>query len=119
VRTKTNFPLSINPTTNQLVVNTPAGQRAVAVLPDDAIQNLLNRGVLAAIEDGADAATASASLEDKNGELIYKVKGQKKLSLFGFIPLNVPATVDVSANTGEAVSQETSLLTDILSFFSR
>lgn len=46
VEAKTNFPLSINPTTNTLTVTTPAGVKDVAVLPNAAVQNLIQHGVI-------------------------------------------------------------------------
>jgi len=43
---QTRFPLSVDLETNELLVNTPAGQKTVSVMPDKAVQNMLAANVL-------------------------------------------------------------------------
>ncbi len=43
---RTDFPLSINLDTNDLIVSTPAGEKVVTVLPDRAVENMLAANVL-------------------------------------------------------------------------
>lgn len=57
---KTNYPLSINSETNELIVSTPAGTRVVTILPDAAINNMLRRGVL----DIVDATGSGTPTDD-------------------------------------------------------
>ena len=46
VAASTEFPLSIDVGTNQLIITTPDGQKVVTVLPDQAVQNLLATGII-------------------------------------------------------------------------
>jgi len=46
VKTRTNFPLSVDSSTNELIVSTPAGTRRVTVLPDVAIANMIRGGFI-------------------------------------------------------------------------
>ncbi|MBI2593953.1 hypothetical protein HYW44_04920 [Candidatus Daviesbacteria bacterium] len=106
-KARTQFPLSINPETNELVVTTPSGQKTVAVLPDQAIENMLSNSVLSDIgqEDGED----SVEIETRNDELVYKIKGEKSHKFLGFIPLKTAITAFVSAQTGQLTAEEQSL----------
>lgn len=106
-RARTQFPLSINPETNELIVTTPAGQKIVTVLPDQAIENMLSNSVLNDIdqEDGED----SVEIETRNNELVYKIKGEKGHKFLGFIPLKTAITAFVSAQTGQLTAEQQSL----------
>ena len=46
VATNPNFPLMINPETNELMVTTPNGTKTVTILPDKAVENMLAANVL-------------------------------------------------------------------------
>lgn len=122
----TDFPLSIDVGTNQLIVTTPAGQKVVAVLPDQAVQNLLATGIVNKIEQSSDPNLTSelgqlggvVKLEIRNNEVVYKVKGIKTHNLLGFIPVDTSTTAFVSAQTGQPVAQEQSLFTNIVDLLS-
>ena len=43
---QTNFPLRVNLETNELIVNTPNGEKIVTILPDQAVANMLAANVL-------------------------------------------------------------------------
>lgn len=126
-KVRTNFPLSINPSTGQLTVTTPAGIKTVAVLPDDAIQNMLNQGLFTTVTAASGSATASGSgfltnsfaMTLRNGEPVYQISGEKQGKLFGLIPVTLPRIVYVSAETGQAVALSQSWLSQIMSLLSR
>jgi len=46
IAAQTHFPLMVNLETNELIVTTPAGQKVVTVLPDEAVENMLAANVL-------------------------------------------------------------------------
>ncbi|HAV15197.1 MAG TPA: hypothetical protein DCX25_02615 [Candidatus Pacebacteria bacterium] len=117
VRTRTNFPLSIDPTTNGLVVTTPAGQKTVTTLPDVAVQNMLSQGVLTTIVSES-VQTSPVQLETFEGELAYRIEGEKEIRVLGFIPVMVQTTAYVSPDDGQIVAQRRSLLSNILNFIS-
>lgn len=119
VKASTNFPLSIDPNTKELIVTTPAGQKAVTVLPDQAVQNATRAGhiTFSPIPVATSVATP-VQLSSQDGQVVYKVEGQKHVRLFGIIPLNLPTTAIVSSSNGTVTTQQ-SILTRLLDLLSR
>lgn len=123
-----NFPLSINPKTNELVITTPAGQKIVAILPDQAVQNMLAANVIsrlgpqaivdAALQNQIASASAIVQLGIRNNLPVYEIPGIRDFKLLGFIPVSVPVTAVVSAENGELVNTEQPLITTIVDIFS-
>lgn len=124
----TNFPLSINPETNELIVTTPAGQKVVTILPDQAVQNMLAANVISrlgsqvlaeAVRTGQ-VATISGIIQlgVRNNISVYEIPGIRDFRLLGFIPVSAPITAVVSAETGELVTAEQPLLTRIVDLLS-
>ncbi|MBI2334545.1 hypothetical protein HYU96_01975 [Candidatus Daviesbacteria bacterium] len=117
-----NFPLQVDLNTNQLTVTTPAGTKVVTVLPDQAVQNMLAANVISRL--GAPAireATSAAQVIQlglKNNIPVYEIPGIKQFNLLGFIPVDRPITALVSADTGELINTEQSLLTRIIDLLS-
>ena len=107
VRARINFPLSIDPLTRELIVTTPAGERTVAVLPDEAVRNLLAKGFLTHVASGSAAVPAEATvsgslatsveLKMKNGNLVYEVQGEKREKFLGVIPVTMDRSITISA----------------------
>ena len=128
VAARTNFPLSVDLATNELVVTTPAGTKTVTVLPDQAIKNLLAVGIIDRIGGAAvseDVATEEiqgvtdlVTLNERNGEPVYEIAGVSDQKLFGFIPVEIAQTIAVSAETGSAVETEKSFAATFLDLFS-
>lgn len=124
----TNFPLSINPDTNELIVTTPAGQKVVTILPDQAVQNMLATNVIsrlgtqaivdAALQNQVASASAIIALGVRNNVPIYEIPGIRDFRLLGFIPVSAPVTAVVSAETGKLVTAEQPLLTRIVDLLS-
>lgn len=124
----TNFPLSINPATNELIVTTPAGQRTVTILPDQAVQNMLAANVISRL--GATAITEAAregqvatvsgiiNLGLRNNIPVYEIPGIRDFKLFGFIPVSTPVTAVVSAENGQLITTDQPLITRIVDLLS-
>lgn len=103
IEAKTDFPLSVNLETNELVVTTPAGERTVAVLPDQAVAGMLGANVLDRL---ASPSGASVTLGERQGVAVYQILGVKHHKFLGFIPVQTEVTAVVSAETGELVTTE-------------
>lgn len=115
-----NFPLSVDPTTRQLTVTTPAGTKIVTVLPQQAIDNMLAAKVMDDVvsektENNLASVPNLVKLETENGVLGYKVKGTKNHKLLGLIPVQTAVEAFVSAENGQVVESTESLLGKILS----
>lgn len=117
-----NFPLQVDLNTNQLIVTTPAGTKVVTVLPDQAVQNMLAANVISRLGPSSLTKVASVSgviqLGEQNNVPVYEIQGIKQFNLLGFIPVERPVTAVVSAETGELVTTQQSLLTRIVDLFS-
>ncbi|MBI2613996.1 MAG: hypothetical protein HYW62_04470 [Candidatus Levybacteria bacterium] len=125
----TDFPLSIDLVTNMLTVNTPAGQKTVTVLPDQAVQNLIATNVVnriggqavadAVLNNNLSSVSQIITLSEQNGVPVYEINGISDQKLLGFIPVSIDKKVDVSAESGEVISTDISLgdrILDLLSF---
>lgn len=123
------FPVSIDLATNTLLIQTPAGEKAVTVLPDQAVRNLLAAGVVRRIGGPAvaDLARSGAlanvsdvvTLAQRQGIPVYEIAGVSEQRLLGFIPVVIPKTVTVSAETGIVMGEALSPLNrlfDLLAF---
>jgi len=136
------FPISINPATGEMTITTPAGTKVVTVLPDQAVENMLTKGIISKIgghiatgsgDLGEDDSSASATIQsednslqsvenveltEENGVPVYKINGQKEKRFFGIIPVTIDKTVTVSAETGELESQQLSPFERIIDLLS-
>ncbi len=123
-----NFPLQLDLNTNQLIASTSAGPRILTTLPDQAVQNMLAANVISRLatqtllEQAQLGNLTSVSdviaLGERNGVPIYEINGLKDHRLLGFIPVTTSVTVVVSAETGQLVTQEQSLLATIVDLLS-
>ena len=113
------FPISVDPTTRQLTVTTPAGVKVVTVLPQQAIDNMLASKVMddvlgEKVNNNLGGIPNLVKLETENGVLGYKVKGTKNHRLLGFISIKTGVEAFVSAENGQVVQSTDSLLGRIL-----
>lgn len=118
------FPVSVDLATNQLIVNTPSGQKNLAILPDQAVQNLIAANVInrlggAAVVNSVTTGEAITldqiiTLGEKQGIPVYEINGISDQRLLGLIPVTIERTVEVSVETGQVVSSQTSLVNRLL-----
>ena len=92
----TQLPISIDEATSSLVVTTPAGEKIVTILPDEALQILRNSLLISSAE--------KIQLVQNGEKLTFKVNGKKQGRLFGFIPVSADVESEVNAETGEALT---------------
>lgn len=129
----THFPLRIDLETRQLIASTSAGERVLTVLPDVAVANMLKAHILSGfgppfIRFATSSATATTSaqqsinqvvqLKIKDNKVVYEISGVKDFNLLGFISVTRSVTAIVSAETGDLVEAQTSILTKIIDFLS-
>jgi hypothetical protein len=159
VAARTNFPLSLDLDTNELIVTTPAGTKRVAVLPDVAIRNMIANGVITNVLGGEDEtpdgddneatdsgeidngedATESGDFEDneeatqsgetqvpeeeialvvEDGNVLYEINGESQQVFLGLFQVKIKKTLFVSAENGELVRVDESLMQRLLDLFS-
>ena len=116
----TNFPLTVDSSTNILTVTTPSGEKQVTVLPDQAVQNMLSRNVIDQIsgQSAADLSSRVKMTQKSDGSLVYEIEGEKQEKLFGLMPLKFKKTAIVSVETGELLETKESFATKFLELIS-
>ncbi len=121
VQAETNFPLSIDPTTKSLAVTTPNGTTDVTTLPNQAVQNAVQQGHLTNVLSTANqttpnetAGTNTLSLTELDNKPVYAVQGVANKNLLGLFPVAFRKTVYVSAQDGQVVQVQQSLLNQLL-----
>lgn len=116
---QTHFPLSINPTTNTLTVTTPAGVKDVAVLPDQAVENLLRSKFI-------DRVALGTALENPTGiklgllgsNPVFQILGSDDQKLLGLLPISIKKTSFVSAEDGTVVKIDQTFINQLLDLLS-
>lgn len=106
----------LDPETNQIILTTPSGnQHVLRHLPDQAVDNMVERGFL---EEGEVPELELTELT--NGEVGYKARITKRKKLFGLFNREVAAEIIMSDQTQTVIEQETdtSLGTSILNWLS-
>lgn len=118
VEAETELPISVDPTTHELTVTTPAGVRTVTVLPDQAVNNLLSNKVLTSVQTAVSstsgAITQQTTLTSLNNQPVFQVSGVNQKRLLGLIPLAFAKTAFVSAANGSVVQVNEALFNRIL-----
>lgn len=131
-RVRTNFPLSVNPATGQLFVTTPSGTKVVTILPQQAIENMIDAGVLTRTEEPQNpppldasgtaqvlsVGNASIELTEVNSQPTYAISGIKAQKMLGFIPVDIKIKTYVSTADGSLIKIQESLFSRILDFIS-
>ena len=116
----TNFPLTVDSSTNILTVTTPSGEKQVTVLPDQAVQNMLSRNVIDRIsgQNATDLSSRVKMTQKSDGSLVYEVEGEKQERLFGLVSLKFKKTAIVSVETGELLETKESFANKLLGLIS-
>ena len=122
IQAQTRFPLSIDPQTNMLTVTTPAGVKNVTVLPDAAVENLLQQGIIDKVKTTTAAANGGQlkliTLGLLNNEPAFQVAGADNKKLLGLLPVSIDKTTFVSAQTGQVIKVEETLLSRLFDLLS-
>lgn len=109
----TDLPIMVDVKTKTLMVSTPDGPMAVTVLPDKALENILDLGVIASVN-----TQVIPKIEYMGDEVVYRFGGTKVYKMLGIYNVTVPVTIVVSANTGEVVSRDQPFITRVVRLIS-
>lgn len=124
---KTDFPVTVDLLTNELIIITPAGEKIVTVLPDRAVFNMLAANVINQVRGlpFTEQVGAGLTLEDivnliatEEGVLAYEIPGVSNQKFLGFLPVGIFKTAVVSVETGELLQVKQPILLRLLDAFS-
>ena len=108
VEATTLFPLTIDPVTNTLIVNTPGGPINIATLPGTAVENMLATGKVDEIEE-------TEIMEGEN-EVVFRIRGVNNLRLLGIFPVTIPVESLIDVSTGQIIEVQEPTLVRIFRF---
>lgn len=109
----TDLPIMVDVETRSLLVLTEDGPRAVTFLPDIALKNIVDLGVIANVN-----TKEIPVLEYSGGEVVYKFGGLKIYKMLGRFDVTMPMTIFVSAKTGDVISRDQPLMTQMVRLIS-
>lgn len=115
----TSYPISLDPDTKKVTVNTPIGTKEINVSPQKAVNNTLAAYVMSyvtgeKVKNSLASIPSLVNVELKGGVLGYNIEGQKEHKVLGLIPLKTGVKAFVSAENGQVVESRQSLLGRIL-----
>lgn len=109
----TNLPISVDVQSKSLIVTTTSGVKEVIVLPDKALKNIIDLGLVAKVNSGV-----VPTIEYSKGEVRYKFTGTKNYKMFGLIEVTVPITILVSATSGDEITENQTFITRVVRLIS-
>lgn len=121
IEAQSKFPISFNVANKTFSVQTSNGTKEIAVLPDQAVEKLLQNKIISKLagESQNGQTSTGVQLTEFNNEPVFEVKGSSDQKMFGFFPVSVAKTSVVSAQTGELVTTNQNIFSrfvDAISF---
>lgn len=121
VQAETNLPISLDPITKSLAVTTPNGTKDLTILPDQAVQNVLDKNILSSVLSSANQMTPNVASANKtialtniNNQPAFAIQGISNSKLLGIFPVAFPKTVYVSAQNGKVLQTQESFVNQLL-----
>lgn len=111
VRASIPFPIKINPKQKKFQIETPYGDKYLAVLPLEAALISLRSRSLSKLNE------LPFDLVEENKDLVYKIYGKRYINIFNFYTLDTDVVAKVSASTGEIIFVEEPLWLKVLTLF--
>ena len=104
----TDFPIKVDPREGDVAVETSTGNVFLSVLPLEAAKAALRARSISSVKE--------AAFVEKDGQLVYEMKGDKDIDIFKVVDYSVPVSVDVSVSTGEVVFVDQPVWLRVLTF---
>lgn len=104
VSVETEYPISVDPKTAEIMVTTPSGKKYISILPYEAVETTLRTKLINKIDIGT-----KIKILDKDTQLQYQISGQREFNFFNVYSYTVPVVIDLSASTGEILSLDAPL----------
>lgn len=118
IEARTNFPVSVDLETSELIITTPAGEKRVAILPQQAVDNMLAANLFSkvSLDDSGESEVELTTLED--GSVVYEAHGTSTEKLFGLFNVSIENVGTVDAQTGQVLGFSRNFLNQLLSTLS-
>lgn len=109
---KTSYPIKISKGNNDITLETSSGERYLTVLPHEAVLQIVRANIIKDINRDGEIQI----VELPEGELAYKIDGEKQFSIFKFFNVPVKISAYVSALTGNVLEVDQPTWSRILNF---
>lgn len=110
------LPISVDLHTQTFSVTTGDTAKSLTLLPNDAIQILLQNGILSIVTTDSTTKKEQITLTQSSNEPVFVVTGLEDKHLFGIFPIEIGKTVTISAQTGDVKQVQEDTLTKIIDF---
>ncbi len=105
----TDQPITIDSKSAELSVKTDSGDKFLSVLPYDAVQSILKTKVINEVSN-------KIEILEENGNLAYKIDGQKVINFFNVYSYQIPVSGYVSTSTGEILKVDSPTIYKYITF---
>ena len=106
----TDLSVTVDPKNAELSVKTDSGDKFLSVLPYYATQSLLRTKLINKITDN------KIEILEEDGDLAYKISGEKIFNFFDVFSYSIPVTSYISASTGEVLRIDSPTIFKYLTF---
>lgn len=114
---KTSLPIRIDSQTGAMTIVTPAGEKNVTVLPEQALLHLVNSGFVDANSTSSASQSFDFQLDAEGNNFSYKFTGKKTQKFLGIFPVAIEKQMVVSPETGDVQAIDQTLTSKILDLF--
>lgn len=94
----TDYTVNVDAESANISIQTPTGKRFLSILPRGAVDSLLRTRLVNKL------SSKTTEIQEKDGEIQYKIDGIKVFELFNLYSYEIPVTAFVSASTGEVLA---------------
>lgn len=112
VSAETDFPIKISEAEDNIVLETATGERFLVILPYEALLQAVRSNYIRDIGDEGKIYI----VESEEGELAYKIVGEKNYSIFKFVDVPVEVNAYISALTGNVLEIDQPAWSRVLNF---
>jgi hypothetical protein len=111
---KTAFPIEVDSKTSKLSVVATSGIRFIAVLPNEAVENVYRANIINEVDRSS--GSKIELLEDGRGELKYNISGERLINILNVHTIKIPVIADVSALSGKVLNVDEPIWLKIFGF---
>lgn len=113
VAVTTSLPLQIDSFTHSLGVSSANQPSKISVLPNEAVQGVINKGIL----NNKSLNSLKMNLTSETTGITYTIQSQRQGKMFGLFPVTTPVRIKLSAQSGKVVETSQSTLFTIFGGF--
>lgn len=110
IKALTEFPLSVNPKTAKIMIETPTGEKYLSILPYEAAETTLRTKWISKI------LNSQIKIIEEDREMQYQISGERVFNLLNIYEYSVPVEVRLSTSTGEVLSVKAPIWYKVIGF---